>query len=102
MSAFDLFRNLYSLDTLDTRFTTSSTTPLRDVLSPTGKEPSDNAIKSLRGSEDRKGPPDVPLSRWNTTEFYIYYLVFIICVPQMFKAVIDVSQRTTALYFVRL
>lgn len=28
----------------------------------------------------RKAPP----SRWNTMEFYFYYVVFIVCVPLMF------------------
>ncbi|CAG8486600.1 11199_t:CDS:10 [Ambispora leptoticha] len=30
--------------------------------------------------------------RWNTLEFYFYYLVFAICVPMMFKIAIDLSK----------
>ncbi|CAG8439457.1 1794_t:CDS:2 [Ambispora gerdemannii] len=36
--------------------------------------------------------PKINPSRWNTLEFYCYYLVFIICVPMMFKIAIDLSK----------
>jgi hypothetical protein len=33
-------------------------------------------------------------SRWNTSEFYLYYAAFIIVLPLMFKAAIDMSSGT--------
>lgn len=78
------FRRIYSLDTLDTRFTTSATTPLKataDTRSASSKDARANAIAN-----------NAPKSRWNTPEFFVYYVVFIVLVPLMFKTVVDVSQ----------
>ena len=80
-------QQLYSLDTLDTRFTTSSSTP---------PKPDGNAseARSPEKNNDASGlPPGASPSRWNTPEFYLYALVHLLAVPSMFKAVIDVSQR---------
>lgn len=80
-------RRLYSLDTLDTRLTTSSTTPIKTAISDSTRDPT--AGKDARAQEiaSRAQP-----SKWNTPEFYFYYFVFITVVPMMFKTVIDVSQ----------
>lgn len=83
-SLFYWARRLYSLDTLDPRFTVSSTTPLKatgDARPPTSKDARANAIAS--GSSP---------SKWRTPEFYFYYFIFITVVPMMFKTVVDVSQ----------
>lgn len=89
-------QRLYSLDTLDTRLTTSSTTPVRTSLQDSQQQPSPasstrdpTAGKDARAQEiASKAQP----SKWNTPEFYFYYFVFITVVPMMFKTVIDVSQ----------
>lgn len=78
-------RRLYSLDTLDTRFTVSANTSLKavpDTRASTGD-------KSTRTSSLPNGasPP-----KWKTPEFWVYYLFFITLVPLMFKTVIDISQ----------
>jgi hypothetical protein len=84
-------RRLYSLDTLDTRLTTSSTTALKTTDST--RDPT--AGKDARAQEiaSRAQP-----SKWNTPEFYFYYFVFITVVPMMFKTVIDVSQSNHSAY----
>jgi len=92
--ALRLFRQLYSLDTLDTRFVVPANVPpkeaLRDAeLDPAGPWP----LQSGRGSSEDAGQNIQP-GRWNTTEFYLYYLVFIVAVPLMFKSVLDVSSGT--------
>lgn len=71
-------RRLYSLDTLDTRFTSSATTPANaafDARPPSAKDARANA-----------------LALWRTPEFFVYYLFFITLVPLMFKTVVDASK----------
>lgn len=61
---------LYSLDTLDARF------------SPAAVAPATAAAVSASASP----------AQWETREFWVYYVSFVMVVPFMFKAVIDVSQ----------
>ena len=56
--------SLYKVETLDTRFLPKDDKPL----------------------------PDAQPSKWNTPEYYIYYLFFLTIPPLMFKAVYDVSK----------
>ena len=98
MALLHYARRLYSLDTLDTRFTSSAkTSPSTsytqiDPAKPSGSEDSgakrrDNGTKATAHAEGLSPP------LWRTPEFYFYYFVFIVCVPLMFKAVYDVSTR---------
>ncbi|PYH85051.1 glycerol:H+ symporter [Aspergillus uvarum CBS 121591] len=91
LSLLAWFRRLYSLDTLDTRFTASATTPAKvaaaDARPASTKDPRSAAIA-------RNASP----SRWSTFEFYIYYIVFLIAVPLMFTTVIAVSQKSHPTY----
>lgn len=83
-SLLSWFRRIYSLDTLDTRFTTSPTTPLKataDTQSASSKDARANAIASSAAP-----------AKWRTPEFFVYYLVFLMLVPLMFKTVINVSR----------
>jgi protein-cysteine N-palmitoyltransferase HHAT len=75
-------RNLYDLDTLDTRFTTPSSVPYR----ATNDKREDDAI--LNKADKRAEPP-----KWKTPEYYLYYLVLVIAVPYMFWIAYDVSRR---------
>lgn len=86
-------QRLYSLDTLDTRLTTSSTTPIKTAVSDSSRDPT--TAKDARAQEiaSRAQP-----SKWNTPEFYFYYFVFITVVPMMFKTVMDVSQPSHPAY----
>ena len=77
-------RHLYSLDTLDTRFTSSATTPANaavDARPPSAKDASANAVAQ-----------SAPAPLWRTPEFFVYYLFFITLVPLMFKTVVDASK----------
>jgi hypothetical protein len=87
MGVLSFFNQLYSLDTLDTRFTTSATTPLKAA-----SEDSEKKIDSLEGTSKSELPAGASPSRWNTLEFYFYILVCAVCIPTMYKAVWDVSQ----------
>ena len=89
MNPLSFLRQLYSLDTLDTRLTTSSKTPL-DVVQ---KDQRDADHKEKNVKNENEVAQGAQPSRWNTSEFYFYAIVFIVIVPQMFKAVMDVSDR---------
>ncbi|TQB76462.1 glycerol transporter [Monascus purpureus] len=83
-------RRLYSLDTLDTRFTASADTPSRvagDARPPSEKDARANAI--AHGASP---------SKWRTPEFYFYYFVHLTVVPMMFKTAMDVSQESFPTY----
>ncbi|GIJ99073.1 glycerol transporter [Aspergillus viridinutans] len=85
-SILSWFRRLYSLDTLDTRFTASATTSLKaaaDTRPPSAKDARANVIAN------GASPPN-----WRTPEFFFYYFVFLTVVPMMFKTVIDASKES--------
>jgi len=94
MTFLDSLRTLYSLDTLDSRLTTSSTTPSRntDTSIADAKLPAQKILKD----ESREPIPGAQPSRWNTTEFYFYYLCFLTIPFFMVKSVYDVSKGTSS------
>lgn len=101
MTLLQLFWTCYSLETLDTRFTTSSRTlqgsQTDPAKPPPPKEENRNSqviISQKTASQHTESSP----SLWTTPEFLFYYLIFIVCVPLMFKAVYDVSQRKSSLF----
>ncbi|KAG8625457.1 hypothetical protein KVT40_007208 [Elsinoe batatas] len=80
----NLFKAIYSLDTLDTRLTTSSTSP------PRLKQDQD---KVLTSKIDLGSPlPDAQPSKWMTPELISYVVIVAIAVPLMIKAMYDASQ----------
>lgn len=78
--------NIYNLDTLDTRFTSSSSVPYKTVV----EARNDPAISSEppAKAQSRATPP-----KWRTPEFYFYYAIFILAVPFMFWVPYVVSRR---------
>jgi hypothetical protein len=98
MSLFSYVRSIYALDTLDTRFTTSSTTPYKSTIDgradyTKSKLSQDNALQGVSIKLDSHGQPRAQPSKWTTPEFYFYYFVFLTVVPYMFWVVYDVSKR---------
>lgn len=85
MGPFSL-KAVYSLNTLDTRFTTPSSVPYKVATD----------ARDGNGKRDAVGRPDknAQPSRWATPEFFLYYLVFLVTVPRMFWVAYDVSRRT--------
>ena len=79
---------LYSVDTLDTRFTTSSKTP------PSHIDPTRPSARESRAGRDdpQKQYNGASPPKWKTPEFAYHYLIFLIAVPWMFYTVYDVSQ----------
>ncbi|KAF2121727.1 MBOAT, membrane-bound O-acyltransferase family-domain-containing protein [Lophiotrema nucula] len=100
-------RQLYSLETLDTRFIVPATAPPKEALEeaeldPAKPEPVQNG---QNGNYQSRGTIDgVQPSRWKTPEFYAYCLVIGVAVALMLKAVYDVSKASHPNYpkFARL
>lgn len=86
MGVFSYLRKVYDLDTLDTRFTSASTVPYKTVI----EQRTDPVAQ--REAEERNRSKSQP-SKWQTPEFYLYYVVFALAVPYMFWACYDVSRR---------
>ncbi|KAH3992911.1 hypothetical protein HBI56_199310 [Parastagonospora nodorum] len=96
--ALRFFRQLYSLDTLDTRFVVPATAPpkeaLRDAeLDPAGPLPTENGNRKSRGSGDNIQP-----ARWNTPEFYVYYVTISASIFMMLKLPYDCSKKSHHTY----
>lgn len=99
MTLLQYARRLYSLDTLDTRFVTSSKTPpqerasdTRSRIDPVRPSPTENGSSTARVSGSKADAGICP-PRWWTPEFFVYYITFILVVPMMFKVTYDVSKR---------
>ena len=94
MSLLQYAGRLFSVDTLDTRFTTSSKTP-SSRIDPARPSPAEAGFKSpgqgRNGGEDIAPGSSPP--RWKSLEFIYHGLVFLVIVPLMFKTVYQVSQR---------
>jgi hypothetical protein len=88
-SLFTWLRRLYSLDTLDTRFTATAITPTNANVNSNSNSDTRPAAKDARASSIAQ---NARASLWHTPEFFIYYLFFITLVPLMFKTVIDASK----------
>jgi hypothetical protein len=96
MGVFSYIRSIYALDTLDTRFTTSSTASYQSVIATRDEVSAskrDDSVPGLGVKTDRHGRPIAQPSRWGTVEFYFYYVVFLVVVPYMFWIAYDVSRR---------
>lgn len=101
MSAFSYIKSIYALDTIDTRFTSSSATPYKAVIDAradpaTSGSKRDDSIPGVGVRTDHSGRPIAQPSKWKTPEFYFYYFVFITVVPYMFWIAYDVSRRELA------
>jgi hypothetical protein len=98
MGAFSYLQSIFTLDTIDTRFTHSASTPHRTVgdtrSGPVGLiSKKDGSVRAAPVRTDSSGRPLAQPSKWNTPEFYLYYLVFIVTVPAMFYVPYYVSRR---------
>ncbi|KAI0867586.1 MBOAT, membrane-bound O-acyltransferase family-domain-containing protein, partial [Hypoxylon argillaceum] len=87
MGALSFFRNVYDLDTLDTRFTVTSTTPYQTVI----ESRNDTAFASKeRAARWKSRPPSE--SRWKTPEFYVYLVGTALAIPAMLWVAYEASQ----------
>ncbi|KAI1821021.1 MBOAT, membrane-bound O-acyltransferase family-domain-containing protein [Xylaria intraflava] len=91
MGALSFLRSIYDLDTLDTRFIVSSTTPYETVIEARNHAA---AASKERAAKWNSRASSATKSRWNTPEFYLYYAVFILAIPYMFRVAYDASRTT--------
>lgn len=90
--ALRYIRQLYSLDTLDTRFVVPANAPPKEALELAELDPA-QPLPVRNGQAKSKAPiEDVQPSRWNTFEFKSYLVLISVAVFFMFKAVLDVSK----------
>ncbi|KAH9903811.1 MBOAT-domain-containing protein [Xylariomycetidae sp. FL2044] len=91
MGLLSFLRSTYDLDTLDTRFTNPASIPYKTVI-----EARDDAIASREAptKANSKASP----SRWNTPEFYLYFLVVGFSIPYMFWVGYGASQASDPKY----
>ena len=90
MNALHYAERLYSLDTLDTRFTASSKTPPPNI-DPARPSPDESGHKKPRAGINDVAEGAAP-SKWRTPEYMYHGLVFLLAVPLMFKTVYDLSK----------
>ncbi|KAI9699836.1 MAG: glycerol transporter [Bogoriella megaspora] len=85
-------KRLYSLETLDLRFVPNkpSTDQRIDPVKPSPEE-FKNRPNGGKGLSPANGAQP---SKWDTPEFYVYYIVFAICIPLMFYIPNSVSQES--------
>jgi hypothetical protein len=90
---FTHLRRLYSADSLDTRFTIPASVPLKNSGNGADNGSVVGGIGAATSAGLAKRAVTEP-SKWNTLEFYVYYVIFVVTVPYMFKVAYDVSKRT--------
>lgn len=86
MGSLAFIRDVYTLDTLDTRFTSSSAAPYQTSIDAR----SDPVTRNLPGD---KWESKAPRSKWNTQEFYLYYVGSAVMIVGIFMATASVSTR---------
>ncbi|KAI2468709.1 MBOAT-domain-containing protein [Annulohypoxylon bovei var. microspora] len=91
MGVLSFLWNTYDLDTLDTRFTISTSTPYKTVI----ESRNDPVASKERAS---KWTSKAHASKWNTPEFYLYFLALAWIIPYMFWVVYDSSRPTDPKY----
>jgi hypothetical protein len=90
--ALSYLRQLYSLDTLDTRFVVPATVPPKEALEEANVDPANPLPVSDGKDKSRSGANSVQPPRWKTNEFYFYYLAISASVFFMFKLVLECSK----------
>lgn len=90
--ALQFFRQLYSLDTLDTRFVVPATAPPKEALRDAQLDPAGPLPTQTGKGKSREVGDNVQPSRWNTPEFYVYYVSISASIFMMFKLVLECSK----------
>jgi hypothetical protein len=91
MGLLSSLRGIYSLDTLDTRFTTPSSISYRTAVE--SRVDGNGKTEAYNKPDKRAQPP-----KWRTPEFFLYYFVLLLAVPYMFWVAYCVSTPADARY----
>ncbi|KAK7425728.1 glycerol transporter [Neonectria magnoliae] len=89
MGLLSYIGKVYDLDTLDTRFTTASSTPYQTVVDAR----TDPDLKKEAAHKTRGQP-----SKWKTPEFSLYFVILGFAIPYMFWVVYSVSRPSDPRY----
>lgn len=91
-------QDLYSLETLDTRFVGSSKhrfpdrgKNLENELSESQRRDNGSVKYPKPSGMSEHASQSATSPRWTSPEFYLYYVIFIVAVPLMFKSVYEIS-----------
>ncbi|KAJ4348410.1 glycerol transporter [Didymosphaeria variabile] len=90
--ALRYLRQLYSLETLDTRFVVPANAPPKEALELAELDPAQPLPVRNGQVKSRDSVECVQPSKWHTLEFKTYLGLVSLCVFFMIKAVVDVSQ----------
>lgn len=90
--ALQYIRQLYSLDTLDTRFVVPANAPPKEALELAELDPAQPSPVRNGQVKNRDSIEGVQPSKWHTFEFKTYLVLVSLCVFFMIKAVVDVSK----------
>lgn len=94
MGLLSFFRNVYDLDTLDTRFTSSTAVPYQTVIDA-------RSDPTSRKDASRKARSAAQPPMWKTSEFYYHYVIIVGAVVSMFWVAYGVSTRMSSSILVR-
>ncbi|MCJ1309688.1 glycerol transporter [Agyrium rufum] len=104
MDLFNYAREIFSIDTLDTRFTESAPGRPNVELQPTPRKQYDSEEKNGKpiqpigvGSSSKLAIETTP-SKWMTPEFIFYFVYIAVCLPQMFNTAYQVSKPSDPHY----
>lgn len=86
MGLLSLVRNVYDLDTLDTRFTSSTSVPYQTTI-----DARSDPAASKESSKKVQGATQPP--KWHTLEFKYHYVIIAYAVVSMFWVAYGVSTR---------
>ena len=95
MGVLSLFRQIYDLDTIDTRFTTPSSVPYKTVIDARDRDDPAAASKERAARWDA-GKPAIATtpSKWRTPEFIAYFVILAFAIPVMLYIPYDASRCT--------
>ncbi|KAJ6261088.1 hypothetical protein Dda_3753 [Drechslerella dactyloides] len=82
----DSFKYLFTPELLDGRL-------VSDISTASQKDGASKRDEDVTTTASSKPPRRTSPSRWQSIEYMLYYAVFILVIPQMFKAVYDISRE---------
>lgn len=93
MGLLSLFRQIYDLDTIDTRFTTPSSVPYKTVIDARDDPAAASKERAARWDTSKPAITTKP-SLWKTPEFIAYLIILALAIPVMLYIPYDASKCT--------
>lgn len=93
MDLLSLFRQIYDLDTIDTRFTTPSSVPYKTVIDARDDSVA-AASKASKDSKERAPSIATTPAKWKTPEYIAYLIIIALAIPVLLYIPYDASRCT--------